>query len=271
MASTQHESPKALVKALAILEVIAEHRDGLSLAKLSQSMEIPKPTIHRLVQPLIEHRLLQATDEGYRLGAQCLVFGTRFIEAVDLRQEARDVLADLVSHSGETCHLGVMDGHRVVYIEKVESAHAVRMHSRVGSTNPVHSTGVGKAMLAHVSAELLDEIVTEGLEQRTPATLTEAGALWEDLARSRERGYAIDDIENEDGIRCVAAPVFDNGGSVVAGLSIAGPVHRVTRDRFAELGERVREAALELSKRIGYLGDLPVGGQGFGGKEKLGE
>lgn len=267
MTSPQKEGPKALVKALAILEEIAKHRDGLSLARLSRDMDMPKPTIHRLVQPMLDHRLLQATDDGYRLGSQCLVLGTRFIEAVDIRHEARDVLADLVAHSGETCHLGVMDGHQVVYIEKVESAHAVRMHSRIGSTNPVHSTGLGKAMLSHASNECIADVLAGELEQRTPATLTDPDALREDLLVCRQRGYAVDDIENEDGIRCVAAPVLDNRGEVVAGLSIAGPLHRMTPDRSPDLGEHVRAAALELSKRIGYLGDLPVG-EGESGREE---
>lgn len=262
MSPTQNEGPKALVKALAILTEIANHRDGLSLARLSRQMDMPKPTIHRIVQPLLDHRLLQATEDGYRLGSQCLVLGTRFIEAIDLRQEAKDVLADLVSHSGETCHLGVMDGLRVVYIEKVESAHAVRMHSRIGSTNPVYSTGLGKAMLSHASDELLEEVIAAGLDQRTVSTLTDPRELRQDLARCYRRGYAVDDVENEEGIRCVAAPVLDNGGRVVAGVSIAGPVHRLTLDRVPDLGVSVRAAALELSKRIGYSGDLPVGNGG---------
>ena len=258
MATSQQDGPKALVKALAILKAIAEHRDGLSLAQLSREMDIPKPTMHRLVQPLLDYRLLQTTGDGYRLGAQCLVLGTRFLEAVDIRVEAKDVLEDLVAHSGETCHLGVIEGDQVVYIEKVESAHAVRMHSWIGSTNPIHCTGLGKAMLSHGPQDCVDELLDGELEQRTPATLTDPVALRAELARCRERGYPVDDIENEEGVRCVAAPVLDNRGEVVAGLSIAGPVHRMTPDRSPELGLRVRTAALELSKRIGYLGDLPV-------------
>lgn len=253
------EGPKALVKGLLILQEIAEHRDGLSLADINRLTAIPKPTVLRLVQPLLDHRLLQLDAEGnYRLGAQCLVLGTSFIEGVDLRAEALDVLADLVSHAGETCHLGVLDGVRVVYIEKVESSHAVRMHSQIGRTNPAYCTGLGKAMLSHAPDDTVEQVIAAGLEPRTPQTITDAAVLRTDLRAARERGFAIDDVENEEGIRCVASPVLDARGRVVAGISIAGPTYRVTQDRLDELGARVQTGAHELSKRIGYLGEFPI-------------
>ncbi|MGH3666085.1 MAG: IclR family transcriptional regulator, partial [Egibacteraceae bacterium] len=200
-----------------------------------------------------------------------LVLGTAFIESLDLREESRDLLADLAAHTGETCHLGVLDGHRIVYIEKVESPHAVRMHSRVGSTNPAHSTGLGKAMLAHCDAEVIAATIAQGLPRRTGRTITDPERLRQELATIRRRGFALDDVENEDGIRCVAAPVLDHKRDVVAGISIAGPTYRLTLDRLQQVGSRVRAAALELSQRIGYPGELPMaqGNQQGSGRERL--
>lgn len=252
-------SSKTLVKALSILDAITQYPGGLSLADISRHTGLAKPTAHRVLGVLANNRLLRAdTDGNYRLSTQCLVLGTAFIESLDLRQESRDLLAELVNYSGETCHLGVLDGQRIVYIEKVESSHAVRMHSRVGSTNPVHSTGLGKAMLAHCDEESIDEVIAAGLPPRTERTITDANQLREELAVIRRRGFAIDDIENEDGIRCVAAPVLDHTREVVAGVSISGPTYRVTRDRFEKLGHKVRESSLTLSHRIGYPGELPI-------------
>lgn len=250
---------KTLVKGVMLLNLVMEHPQGITLAELSRLAELPKPTAHRVLGVLVDEGLLRTDSVGtYRLGTQCLVLGMAFLNALDLRQESRDLLADLLHHTGETCHLGVLDGDRIVYIEKVESSHAVRMHSSIGSTGPVHSTGLGKAMLAHSEPGVIEAVIAKGLPPRTPQTITAADKLRAHLAEVRRRGFAVDDIENEEGIRCVGAPVFDHNGGVVAGISVAGPTYRITFDRIDEIGDQVRRAALELSRRIGFAGTLPV-------------
>lgn len=258
-ASHKSSGPKTLIKAVRLLNLVMEHPQGIGLAEISRVAGLPKPTVHRMLGVFVDEGLLRVDSGGqYRLATQCLVLGTAFLEGLDLREESRDLLAALLEHTGETCHLGVLDGNRIVYIEKMESSHAVRMHSRVGSTGPVHSTGLGKAMLAHSSPEKIEAIVAEGLTHRTAQTITDGTRFRAELARIRRCGFAVDDIENEDGIRCVAAPVFDHKREAVAGISIAGPTYRVTFDRIPEIAQRVLDAALELSRRIGYPGDLPV-------------
>jgi DNA-binding IclR family transcriptional regulator len=227
---------KTLVKALRLVEVISQRPEGLTLAEASRVSGLPKPTAHRVLGPLVQARILRIDGAGvYRLGMQCLVLGTAFLESLDLREEARDVLAELVERTGETCHLGVLDGARIVYIEKVESSHAVRMFSKVGLTNPVHSTGLGKAMAAFSDERVIEEVIAAGLPRRTPRTTTDPEAFRAELESIRRRGYAVDNVENEDGIRCVAAPVRDHTGTVVAGISVAGPQYRLTLDRVSEL------------------------------------
>jgi DNA-binding IclR family transcriptional regulator len=244
---------KTLVKALRILGSVAAHPEGLTLSDLSRTCRLPKPTAHRVLGVLVQGGMLRLdADGGYRLGPECLVLGTAFLENLDLRDQARDILFDLVERTGETCHLGVLDGKRVVYIEKVESPHPIRMASRVGRTNPAHSTGIGKAMLAFSPAEQIEAIIAAGLEQRTPRTITDPSRLRNELAMVAKRGYAIDDIENEESIRCIAAPVFDHEHAVVAGISIAGPEYRLSLGRLVEMADDVREAARELSRRVGY-------------------
>jgi DNA-binding IclR family transcriptional regulator len=249
-------SGKTLVKALRLLEAIAHRPEGLTLAEASRLADLPKPTAHRVLGPLVDAHLLRVDSAGaYRLGAQCLVLGTAFLEGLDLREEAREVMSELVERTGETCHLGVLDGTRIVYIEKVESSHAVRMYSRVGRTNPVHSTGLGKAMLAFCDEQVIEGVVSAGLRRRTARTITDAEEFRAELEGIRRRGYAVDNVENEEGIRCVAAPVRDHTGRVIAGISVAGPQYRLTLEQVSDIAVLVRKATDELSSRMGYVNE----------------
>ena len=257
-------SAKTLVKALRILGSVAAHPEGLTLSDLSRICRLPKPTAHRVLGVLVQGGMLRLeADGGYRLGPECLVLGTAFLENLDLRERARDILVDLVERTGETCHLGVLDGTHVVYIDKVESPHPIRMASRVGRRNPAYSTGIGKAMLAFSPEDQIEAIIAAGLEQRTPRTITDPSRFRSELAMVAKRGYAIDDVENEEAIRCIAAPVFDHQHAVVAAISIAGPEYRLSLGRLVEMADDVREAARELSRRVGFPDDgrAPSGSQ----------
>ncbi len=239
----------------ALLRIGESGTRGLTLGECTVSLGYSKPTTHRILRTLAVHGFVRIDHERglYTLGPANLRLGMTFLDQLDIRSEALPVLRELGERTGETVHLGVLDGSDVVYIEKIESTHAVRMFSRIGRTMPAYSTGIGKAILAHLRPDELDRALPTTLERRTPATITTREALMHDLADVRRRGYSTDDIENEDGIRCVGAPVFDHSGRVSAGISVAGPASRVTRDRFAELGDLVREAAMAVSRQIGYF------------------
>jgi len=238
----------------ALLKIGESDARGLTLAECTRLLGCSKPTAHRILHTLAARGFLRVDAERgrYTLGATNLRLGMAFLERLDLRAEALPLLRQLAHRTGETVHLGVLDRCDVVYIEKVESKHAVRMFSRIGNTMPAYSTGVGKAILAFLPPEELEEVLPAKLEARTPATITDRAELLRHLEEVRRRGYSTDDIENEEGIRCVGAPVFDHAGVVCAGISIAGPATRVTPDRFPELGELVRETALAVSSRVGF-------------------
>lgn len=243
---------KTIVKGLQVLELLGERPQGMTLAEISQLAELPKPTALRVLRTLTDGHMVRTDgDERYRLGAQCLVLGTAFLETLDLRDEAKGVLEELSERTEETCHLGVMDGTRVVYIEKVESPRSVRMYSRVGLTNPLHSAALGKAMLAFSPPEVVEKVLAGPLERRTQHTTVDRDGLREELARIRRRGYAIDDVENEEGIRCVAAPVFDHEGDVAAGMSVSGPKYRLSLETLETFSGYVTDAAEQLSARLG--------------------
>jgi DNA-binding IclR family transcriptional regulator len=244
---------KNLAKGLSILNLISRRADGLTLSEVSRLSDVPKATAHRLISVLSEYGMVRANSEDkYLVGPQCLVLGNLFLSGLNLRQEAQDILRKLSQETLETCHLGIKDGTQIVYIEKVESPHPVRMYSRVGATNPVHSTALGRAILAYCDEEAVEAVISSGLERRTANTITEPERFRAYLVEVKRHGFAVDDIENEDGIRCVAAPVFSHTGEVVAGISVSGPEQRVTADRLNDLGLKVAASAVDLSKRLGY-------------------
>ncbi|HEX7098037.1 MAG TPA: IclR family transcriptional regulator [Acidimicrobiia bacterium] len=245
-------APKTVLKAISLLNLVAANPDH-TLSELSRLADMPAPTVLRLLRALQEESLVEVDRDGrYRLGVHCLVLGSTYLESFDLRKEARLELEALADEFDETVHLGVPDGIEVIYVDKVETSHSVRMYSRIGARSPMHSTGIGKAILAYAGDDLFQAVVEGGLPRRTPNTITDPDRLAEELERTRERGYSIDDIENEEGIRCAAAPVLSADGTPVAALSVSGPASRITEDRLPELGKAVTEVAERLSARLGY-------------------
>jgi IclR family acetate operon transcriptional repressor len=262
---------QTLDRALSVLfQVSASGSRGLSLAECTAILEYSKPTTFRILRNLQARGMLTHNGDRriYTLGPTVLRLGMGYLESLDQRREALPTMRRLGAETGETIHLGILDGGGVVYIEKVDSPQSVRMFSRIGLTMPAHSTGIGKAILAYLPGDDLTARLPDRLEARTAATITCRSLLEEHLRGVRARGYSTDDMENEDGISCVGAPIFDHTGAVCAGLSIAGPATRVTPDRFADLGPLVRDAGAEISAKLGYhpakLRSRPEYGTGAG-------
>lgn len=245
---------RSVLRSFRILEEVALHaREPMRLVDVVAATGLPKTTCHRLLNVLVDEGLLRVDDQGrFGPGALLLAMGTNFLRQTDIRSLARPRMAELTQRTQETCHLGILQFPWVVYLEKVESPLAVRMHSEVGAVNPLHCTGLGKALLAYSSQDLISTICSRPLTARTPQTITSPTELQAEVTRIKERGYAIDDVENEDGIRCVAAPIFGHDGSPIAAISLAGPADRLTLDSTDELGALVAEAALEVSKQLGF-------------------
>ena len=162
--------------------------------------------------------------------------GQLLLSQLDLRREAEPFLKDLAEKTKETVHLVFLDRTEIVYIDKVEADHGqggLRMASRIGLRNPAHSSAVGKVLLSDLPEEMLNEILQgKGLPRRTGNTITEIDPLKEHLKLVRRQGYAIDDEENEEGIRCVGAPIYNEAGKAVAAVSVSGPAFRITKKGF---------------------------------------
>ena len=263
MSPDRDSKPNNLVqtieRASSILDILGQSPNGISIRELSSKIKLPKGTIHRLLSSLSYFGYVRQDPKtrNYLLGFKLVELGNLLLNQLDLRKEAEPFLKDLAERTKETVHMVLLDRNEVVYIDKVETdqhTSGLRMASRVGLRNPAHSSAVGKVLLAHFSEEELNNFTKEkGLLKRTENTITDPGRLREHLSIVRAQGYAIDDEENEKGIRCVAAPIYNEVGKPVAAMSISGPAFRITKKVIQEsLKKEVMETALKVSQRLGF-------------------
>jgi DNA-binding IclR family transcriptional regulator len=262
--SVRESRPSNLVQTIervaAIIEILAAYSHGLSLGDLSEEVKLPKGTTHRIVSSLAYFgyvRQVSATKK-YLLGYKLMEMGNVVLDQLDLRNEARSELVQLAHEVQETVHLVIQDGSEVLYIDKVEPQPkhtGLRMVSTLGSRIPMHCSSVGKILLSHLpDSEISHIIQVKGLPKRTTNTITDALELKRNLKRIRAQGYAIDNEENEIGVRCVAAPIRDMKGKVVAAMSISIPTVRVTMKRMkAEMKFKVKRTAAKISAKFGFV------------------
>jgi DNA-binding IclR family transcriptional regulator len=245
-----------VAKAFTIVDVLAAQSDrGISLSDLSVQLSMPKSTVHRYLATLQQLGLAERSDaDRFRLGTKIIELAGQFLANSDLRSESQAALDALATQTNETIHLAVPSGTEVVYIAKVESKHALRMYSYIGARLPMYCTALGKAILAFSTPERRRDVLAQPLKARTPSTITSRQALERELETVRSQGFAIDDEENETGIRCVGAPIADYSQTAIAALSVSGPGNRMDRKRCTELAPIVRDAAQRISKRMGYAG-----------------
>lgn len=245
----------ALARGLRILDLVASSSTPLKIAEISARLEIPRSATYELINTLRVHRAVEQTaDGGIMLGAKLFMLGSRFADNVDADRLTSDAAAALRDRVDETIQVAVLDGRNVLYTAKAESSRQLRLVSTVGRTLPAHVTGIGKAMLAALSAEKLDALYGGSpLETFTPTSIGTLAALTRELRTTRERGYAIDNSESTPDVSCVAAAIRDSSGDVVAAMSISVPLSRMSDELRTEYAREVVAAAADLSDRLGYL------------------
>lgn len=252
--NNQHRTSTTVAKAFAILDVLASNGDGgTSLKEVSNLLGMSKSTAHRYLTTLEKLAVVERNEKDhFRLGLKLIKLAGAFLSDHNLRNVSEPLLNEVAAQTQETIHLAVPSINEVVYIAKVDSPHSIRMASRIGARMPMYCTSLGKAILAHYPFNRVEEIIHEGMPARTPYTITSAQALRAELERVHAQGFATDDQENEMGVRCVGAPIFDYTTKVIGAISVSGPANRMSRERSLELGPLVRDAALEVSRRMGY-------------------
>jgi DNA-binding IclR family transcriptional regulator len=245
---------QAIDRAFSVLDLLGQSTKPMGLAQVTDALHLHKSTVHRFLMVLERHRMVERTPEGnYRLGLKLYDLGNRAVQQFDLRDRVQPHLRLLVNEVGETAHLCIMEKALVVYLEKIEPSRSVRMTSRIGTSNPVYCTAVGKAMLSVLPADETAEILSRIRYVRmTTKTLMSEEELLRDLEKTRKRGYAVDDEEVEEGVRCVGAAILDNTGHPVAAVSVSGPSFRMTVQNVRHIAERLVECVQAISADLGY-------------------
>jgi len=230
---------QALDRAFAVLDLLGESETPLGLAQVAASLQLHKSTAHRFLMVLERHRMVERTANGkFRLGLRLFDFGNRAIEQYDLRDRAQPHLRRLVAETEETAHLALLEAARVIYIDKIEPTRSVRMITRIGASNPVHCTSVGKAILAFLPPERANEVLRRvRFERLTSRTISNMEALRTELEKTRRRGYAVLDAQRLP----------------VAAVSVSGPSFRVTAQKLPSIANHLLQCVRGISTDMGYM------------------
>ncbi len=242
-------------KAIDILDLFDRQNYELGTTEIAKALEIPKSTAAGIIHTLDLNGYLDQNQKNrkYRLGIKLVERGSVLLSHLDLRQIALPHLEKLRDWCNEGVNLAIRDGHEVVYIERLFGTNLLGMRSEIGKREPVHSTALGKALLACLPDEEIKKfIATHKFTSITPRTITDDGQFLIDLRQSQERGFAIDDEENESGGRCIAAPIFDFSGHPIAAVSVSVPVQRLPESKISLFGDKVVRTTGSISHELGY-------------------
>ncbi|TCP19289.1 IclR family transcriptional regulator [Scopulibacillus darangshiensis] len=246
---------KSVDRALDIIKIVSSNKEGCGVTEIANQIDINKSSVYRILVTLAQHGFIEQDESSgkYKIGYSFLEISSSLLESIDIRSEAMPFLKELESETDEVVHLVVYDQGEVVYIEKLEGNQTLRTHSKVGRRAPMHCSAVGKAILSHQTpAEVAEIIKQNGLPKHTDYTITNKGRFLQELDDIKTKGYSLDLEENEYGIICIAVPVFDYLGKVMAAISVSGPSIRMSEDRIACLKQKIIESGSKISARLGY-------------------
>lgn len=250
---------QSLVRALGILNRLANADDGVTLTEIAQQVGLSPSTAHRLLTTLEQERYVHfnAEQKLWSVGVQAFVAGNAFLKTRNLVAAARPHMRALMEESEETVNLAVEDQFEAIYLSQIECRQMMRAFARPGGRVPLHCSSVGKALMSAMSEGDLSKVLRQkGLPRVTVKSLNTTTALREDLITARHRGYAIDDEEHAVGLRCIAAVIFNEASDAVAAVSLSGPMARISDERIPLLGDLVRRKADAITSQIG--GNLPA-------------
>lgn len=245
-----------LSKMIRVMDTLSAAGEPLRFIDLANCSNIPKGSLHRILANLTDERLLRYDERSktYRLGLRLVTWAHNSWHNLDIRHLAAEEMERLGELTNETVHLAVLDGDHIVYVDKHESRQKVRMYSAVGKVGPVHCTGVGKAIAAFLGANEQEELVQRlSFERYTTSTITNANEFLAELARVRESGYARDESEHEDEIRCIAAPVLDGDGRSVGSISVSAPAYRITDEKIKDWLPLLLDSTRRVSERYARI------------------
>ena len=245
---------QVLDRTIGVLQAVADSETDLPAADIARQLRLHKSTVHRLLVVLESYRLIKKGPEGaYGLGTRLIELGECAIARLKLSEYAEPHLRALAEQTGEGAHVTILNGTELLSIAHVEGRWALHSLTRTGQRTQIHSTAAGKAVLAFLSDDACGDLMGRlSLKRNTRRTIVKPSTMKVELMRVRDLGYAVDDEEFEEGLRCVSAPIFDHRGHVVASLSMAAPVFRLRKERVPQVARLVMAAARGLSDDLGH-------------------
>ncbi|MDN5276183.1 MAG: IclR family transcriptional regulator, regulon repressor [Clostridiales bacterium] len=249
------DTVQSIDRAFDILEVLATQKDGLGVTEIARRIGLHKSTVYRLLASMASRGYIEKNEAtgAYRLGLKLVELCSLYLNSLELKTEAQPYLRRLAALTAQPVHLAILDHDEAVYIDKIESFNTIRMYSAIGKRVPLYCTAVGKVLLMNKEdSEIRKIFQNKQLTPRTANTITDIEKLISEIDAVRERGWAVDNEEHEEGIRCIAAPVYDYRNEIIAAVSTSGLKTIISPERDEEIAKYVVETAREISKRMGY-------------------
>jgi DNA-binding IclR family transcriptional regulator len=254
MARTDPNKSTTAIRALRVLEALGARRDPVPVAEVATTIEVDRSTAYRMLMTLVDAGYVDRdpTANRYKLSYKLVSVCRHLLDGHDGNvRQIMDCLRRLSQITGETVDYSVLDRHESVLICKIDGAQRVAVHFPIGHRSPLHCTSIGKVLLAFQDLRFVDQVIAHGLPQITARTITEPARLRAELQRVRAQGYAYDDMETSDDMRCVAVPTFERGGMVRGGISMSGPAGRFTLAKLEELRDCLLRETGRLSLELG--------------------
>jgi len=252
---------RALERGLDLLEAFSPAKPELSVAELAAVTELPKPTIVRLLSVLLDRSFIERAVDGerYRLGVKTLEVGSIYLQSTSLEAEAKPIMQRLVASTNQTVNLGILDRFEVVHIQVVAPDRPVRFWADIGKREEAHVSGLGKVLLSGLDDAQFADYLRRPRIAKTANTLVSNDALQAAVINACEEGYAIDDEESSEGVRCIAAPIRNQSGAIVAAISISGARSEFRSGQLPGFIRLVKQAGRDISARLGYtLAERPT-------------
>ncbi len=245
---------QSIDRAVQILDCFSEEKKELKLSEISERLNLNKSTVHGIISTLKYHGFISQDEETqrYKLGIRFIEFGDLVVSSMNIRNVVLPVIEDVCDKIEETVHVAMLDGVDVVWIEKKECTKSIKTSTKIGARLPVYTTADGKIILCYQNKDKIKTYLPKRIPKYTQNTITNKGEFIKKLEEMKKAGYTTDNEEFVEGIKCVAAPIFDHDGKVRFSLSTTGPAFRMNEDRIKEIVVIIKEAANEISRRIGY-------------------
>jgi len=255
--SIKRKTVPALKRAFDVLDLLTNYNGVFRFSDIQERLKIPKASLSRILYELLNRDYIQKDSETgrYKLGAKLVLLGSSFLDGLDIRDEARSIVKRLARETGETAELAILNRGKLFYIDKCESSQSIRLVAEIGSQYAtLHASAVGKVFLAYMDKDEFNSFLKKvGLVKITKRTIVDVDTLIKECEEIKRKGFAYDNQECRIGVSRIASPIFNHSNKVIAVVGIAGPAFRITPEKKEELGQIVKKAGMDISRKMGYI------------------